>query len=128
MPIDSFESADGEHEVRWVEVARGFGSLTSYPAALDEAPGSIALVLDGFAFDLHVGDRFVATGTHDGAAFRDIAVDHGVAVYLTRNVDVRRSTPDGARGCGRCRQRRRVTRHGVRRRHARGAVSEPPSR
>ena len=93
IPIDSFESADGEREIRWVEVARSFGSLTSYPAALDEAPGSIAVVLDGFAFDLHVGDRFVATGTHDGVGFRDIAVDHGVAVYLVRNVDVRRSTP-----------------------------------
>jgi len=95
IPIESFESADGATVAPWADVARRFGSVTSYPAALDVGPSSIALVLDDFAFDLHVDDRFVATGTHDGITFRKIAVEHGVSVYLARNVDVRRSTrPD----------------------------------
>lgn len=93
IPIDSFESADSARDVRWADVARRFGSVTGYPAVLDAAPASIALVVDDFAFDLHVDDQFVATGTHDGATFREIAIDQGVAVYLARDVDVRRSTP-----------------------------------
>jgi len=93
IPIESFEPADGASVAPWAEVTRRFGSVTSYPASLGAGPSSIALVLDDFAFDLHVDDRFVATGTHDGVTFRNLAVEHGVSVYLARNVDVRRSTP-----------------------------------
>jgi hypothetical protein len=93
IPIESFEAAEAGRDAPWADVARRFGSVRCYPAALDAAPSSIALVLDDFAFDLHVDDRFVATGTHDGVTFREIAVEHGASVYLARNVDVRRSTP-----------------------------------
>lgn len=93
IPIESFESADGASIAPWAEVTRRFGSVTSYPASPGAGPSSIALVLDDFAFDLHVDDRFVATGTHDGITFRKIAVEHGVSVYLARSLDVRRSMP-----------------------------------
>ena len=93
IPIESFESPEGARDVPWADVARRFRVVTSYPDVLTTGPSSIALVLDDFAFDLHVDDRFVATGTHDGIAFRDLAVEQGVSVYLARNLDVRRSTP-----------------------------------
>ena len=93
IPLQSFETADGATIARWAEVTRRFGSVTSYPASLGAGPSSIALVRDNFAFDLYVDDRFVATGTHDGTTFRNLAVEHGVSVYLTQNIDVRRSTP-----------------------------------
>ncbi len=93
VPVDSFESADGDRRVLWTDIASRFGSLSTYPATLGAAPSQIALVLDDFAFDLHIGDRFVATGTHDGVTFRRLAVDHGVDVYLANGVDVRRSAP-----------------------------------
>jgi hypothetical protein len=93
IPVESFESAGEDRGAPWTDVARRFGPVMSYPATLDAAPSSIALVLDDFAFDLHVDDRFVATGTHDGVTFREIAVEHGAAVYLARDLDVRRSKP-----------------------------------
>jgi hypothetical protein len=52
------------------------------------------VVIDRFAFDIHFADVAHATDTHDGDAFLDAAINNGtVAVYVTRDLDPRRSTP-----------------------------------
>ncbi len=93
LPFESIESADEARPARWADVVGVLGSLTTYPAALVAAPSSVALVLDDFAFDLHLGDRWTATGTHDGPEFKALAVEHGVEVLVAADVDVRRSGP-----------------------------------
>ncbi len=94
MPFDAIESADAARPPRWDDVPGVLGSLTAYPVELVDAPSSVALVLDDFAFDLHLGDRLMATGTHDGPEFKALAVEHGVDVVIAADVDVRRSGPD----------------------------------
>jgi hypothetical protein len=94
LPLDSIESADDAEPARVADVVRVLGALTTYPAEFVAAPSSVALVLDDFAFDLHLGDRWTATGTHDGAEFKALAVEFGVEVVIAAGVDVRRSGPN----------------------------------
>ncbi len=59
------------------------------------ADGAIALVLDRFAWDLHLCDLGHATDTHDGDTFFEAAASTGdVTVYVVDGLDPRRSKPD----------------------------------
>lgn len=71
-----------------------FAKASTYPADLAEGRPAVALVVDGFAYDLHLGDLGFATDTHEGDKYRDAAVAFGVDVYITDDVDPRRSKPE----------------------------------
>jgi hypothetical protein len=65
--------------------------------SLADSPTSAAIVIDRFALRLHLDadtSAGEATVTHDGEAFHDAAVEHGVAVHVLAGVDPRRSSSD----------------------------------
>lgn len=92
VPVDVIVAADERHGVRFADVAHLFRPLRTFPADLAVAASGVSVVLDDFAFDLHLGDRYVASGTHDGSEFRTLAIEHGVDVYIATEIEVRRSS------------------------------------
>lgn len=94
IPITSVTDADGA-ELQIGTVGKWLRRVTSYPARLVDADASAALVLDGFAWDLHLGDVAHATDTHDGHDFLAAATTEGkVSVYVVAGADPRRGGPD----------------------------------
>lgn len=74
---------------RWFPTPSGFraGDLLT-------ADASISVVLDDFAFVLYIGGiGGEVSGTHEGAEFAAAARDGTVDVYITEQIDVRRSKP-----------------------------------
>jgi|GEM_PF-7045292 len=86
-------NADDE-PVRFSDATRWLTRVSSYPAALAEAPSSVAVVVDDFAYDLHLGDVAHTIDVHEGVPYRSAAVEQGVDVYVVDGVDPRRSPAD----------------------------------
>ncbi len=94
IPLESIVDAD-EKTLSFKAVTKWFRRVDTYPASVGVADPSVALVLDRFAWDLHLGDVGHATDTHDGDTFFEAAVATGaVAIYVTSELDPRRSKPD----------------------------------
>jgi hypothetical protein len=93
IPLEAITTADGDQPT-WGDVKRWMSPVGEYPARLRDSSSAVALVVDGFAYDLHLGDVSHTTDTHDGDAFRSAAVTDGVAVYVAKQLDPRRSKPD----------------------------------
>jgi hypothetical protein len=96
VPIESIDWPNRpnlllKHLRRW------FAPVSRYrPGDLTAAGSAVSIVLDDFSFVLYMGhadDACEVTGTHDGADFAAVARGGTVDVYLTSNVDVRRSKP-----------------------------------
>ena len=76
-------------------VARWLTRTDAYPAAPAWADSAVAIVLDRFAWDLHLADIGHATDTHDGDAFFDAARSTGsVVIFVVDGIDPRRSKPE----------------------------------
>ena len=94
VPITSIVDAAGDAS-SIAEVGRWLRRVDTFPAPLDDADASCALVFDRFAWDLHLGDVAHATDTHDGDDFFDAAIAVGtVAVYVVDGADPRRAGAD----------------------------------
>ncbi|BAN02752.1 hypothetical protein [Ilumatobacter coccineus] len=94
IPAEAFQTADDE-ALSFGAAKNWFASSPSFPHELSEARPAVALVVDAFAYDLHLGDVAFATDVHDGEAFRDAATAHGVDVYVAGgDIDPRRSADD----------------------------------
>ncbi|MFT4655846.1 MAG: hypothetical protein ACJAXA_002777 [Candidatus Aldehydirespiratoraceae bacterium] len=92
IPLEAVTTADGGQPT-WGDMKRWMSLVGDYPAPLRDSSSAVALVVDGFAYDLHLGDVAHTTDTHDGVAFRSAAVTDGVAVYVAKELDPRRSKP-----------------------------------
>lgn len=93
VPAEAFETAGGD-PMNFGGTKDWFTKVSAYPADLGPGRPAVALVVDGFAYDLHLGDLAFTTDTHEGDAYRDAAVASGVDVYVTDEVDPRRSKPE----------------------------------
>jgi hypothetical protein len=93
IPLEAISTADGGPPA-WGDLKRWMSPVDGYPAQLRDSSSAVALVVDGFAYDLHLGDVAHTTDTHDGEAFRSAAVADGVAVYVAKELDPRRSKPE----------------------------------
>lgn len=94
IPVEAFQTADDE-PLSIGAAKNWFGRAASFPADLSDARPAVALVVDAFAYDLHLGDLAYATDTHDGESFRDAATAHDVDVYVVGgDVDPRRTSDD----------------------------------
>lgn len=90
IPIESITDADAE-PMRFDSVAKWWRRVGRYPDELDVGDPGLSLVLDGFAWDLHLGDVGHATDTHDGPTFLNAATADGtVAIYVVDGTDPRR--------------------------------------
>ena len=94
IPLESIIDADGNGlPIR--AVSKWLRRVDSYPAAPTTAGDAVAVVLDRFAWDLHLADVGHATDTHDGDTFFEAAVSTGhITVYVVSGVDPRRSKPE----------------------------------
>lgn len=94
IPLDAVVDPDGA-PLSFRSVSRWLHRVDSYPAAATPADAAVAIVLDRFAWDLHLGDVGHSSDTHDGDPFLEAARDSGtVTVYVIRGLDPRRSKPD----------------------------------
>lgn len=93
VPAEAFETAGGE-QMHFGGAKDWLAKVSSYPGVLGEGRPTVALVVDGFAYDLHLGDLAFTTDTHEGTPYRDAAVTSGVDVYITDDLDPRRSKPE----------------------------------
>jgi hypothetical protein len=94
IPLESIIDPDG-NALTFRGVSRWMRRVGEYPSPVGTADASVALVLDRFAWDLHLADIGHATDTHDGDTFYDAALSTGtVTIYVVSGLDPRRSKPD----------------------------------
>ncbi|MEP1125187.1 MAG: hypothetical protein ABJH68_14980 [Ilumatobacter sp.] len=94
VPLESVTDVDG-NPMSFGAVRSRLGRVTAYPCSPVPADPSVAVVLDRFAFDLHLADVALASDTHDGPDFFAAACTMGtIAVFVVDGVDPRRSKPD----------------------------------
>lgn len=92
VPVESIETADGE-PLTFAAARKYFSKVAEYPADVEPAP-RVSLTLDGFVYDLHLGDLAHQSDTHDGRTFIEAATTRGyVTVLVVDQVDPRRSKP-----------------------------------
>jgi hypothetical protein len=92
--MESIADADG-NALTFRAVTRWLRRVDAYPSSVGSADAAVALVIDRFAWDLHLADVGHATDTHDGDTFFDAAVSTGsVAIYVVSGLDPRRSKED----------------------------------
>jgi len=104
VPIDVIVDADGT-PMRFSDLKRWFQPISIFPA---DVPGSLpgaSVVLDRFAYDLHLSDVGHTSDVHGGDEFHLAArTRHTVDVFVVEGVDPRRSKPEdlaGAAAAGR---------------------------
>ena len=95
VPIDAVSTADGD-AMALRELANWLPVVDDFPASLRPASSSVSVVLDRFAYDLHLSDVGHATDVHTGDVFAD-AARSGVDVYVVDGVDPRRCPADDLR-------------------------------
>ncbi len=94
IPAELVVDADGD-ALAVARISTWLPRAAAYPTDLRAASSGVALVLDRFAWDLHLGDLGHATDTHDGDVFFDAAVSSGtVDIYVVAGLDPRRSSAD----------------------------------
>ena len=94
IPLESIIDPDGQG-LTFRAVAKWLRRAGSYPSMASSVDEAVAVVLDRFAWDLHLADIGHATDTHDGDEFFDAAVSTGhITVYVVDGVDPRRSKPE----------------------------------
>lgn len=92
VPVEAIENADGE-PLSFKQARKWFTPVSTYPAVPPATP-RVALTLDRFVFDLHLGDLAHHSDTHDGDVFLDAARNHAsVTVFVAGGIDPRRSKP-----------------------------------
>lgn len=93
IPIDSVVDPDGK-ALAFGAVTRWLPQADSFIAPVDDAAPGTALVLDRFAWDLHLGDIGHATDVHDGDSFFAAATSGRPArIYVVDGLDPRRCPP-----------------------------------
>lgn len=91
IPIEMIVDADGE-PMRFGGLKQWFRPVAGFPAAAPPSRPGASIVLDRFAYDLHLSDIGHSTDVHDGDPFVDAARSHGsVDVFVVEGVDPRRS-------------------------------------
>lgn len=94
VPIEAITDADGE-QMRFRGMKQWFRPVGAFPVPAPDVGSGVSIVLDRFAWDLHLSDIGHSTDVHDGGPFLDAARSHGgVDVYVVDGVDPRRSKPD----------------------------------
>ena len=94
IPLESIIDPD-ERPLAFRAVSQRLQRVEAYPSVVSDADASVALVLDRFAWDLHLADVGHATDTHDGDTFFEAAASRGhVTVYVVSGLDPRRSKPE----------------------------------
>ena len=94
IPLETIVDVDGA-PMTLRSIARLLPRADTYPASPVSADSAVAIVLDRFAWDLHLADVGHATDTHDGDAFFDAALSTGsVAIVVVDGIDPRRSQPE----------------------------------
>jgi hypothetical protein len=94
IPIEVILDADGE-PMRFGDLKRWFRPVATFSDAVAPALEGVSMLLDRFAYDLHLSDIGHSTDVHDGDVFVDAARSHdGIDVFLVEAVDPRRSKPE----------------------------------
>lgn len=91
IPIEAIVDADDE-PMRFGGLKQWLRPVTTFPVVAPDGRPGVSIVLDRFAYDLHLSDIGHSTDVHDGGPFFDAARSHGsVDVFVVDGADPRRS-------------------------------------
>lgn len=92
IPVESIVDAEGT-PMHFGGLKQWFGVVDTQGADVADAHPGASVVLDRFAYDLHLSDIGHTTDVHEGEAFHTAARTNGaVRVFVVDGVDPRRST------------------------------------